>query len=157
MKTELWYIGKTSFPYLEEGMKLYEKRLERYLVFESVLLPDVKNANKLPPDQLKIKEGETVLGKLAPGDFLVLLDERGGQMSSVQFAKFMEQQLQAGSRKMVFLVGGAYGFSTAVYQRANQQLSLSKMTFSHLMIRLFFLEQLFRAMTILKGEPYHNE
>ena len=156
MKTEFWYIGKTSFPYLEEGIKIYEKRLDRYLPFNSILIPDVKKGNKLPPDQLKIKEGEVVLKKLNPNDFLILLDERGKQLTSIQFAKFMENKLQMGNRKLIFLVGGAYGFSEAIYQRANQELSLSKMTFSHQMIRLFFLEQLFRAMSILKGEPYHN-
>ncbi len=157
MKTEFWQIGKTSFPYLSEGMKIYEKRLGRYLAFQSLVLPDVKNANKLPPEKLKIKEGEVVLNKINPGDFLVLLDERGKELSSVQFSKFMEQKLASGRKRMVFLVGGAYGFSSAIYQRADYQLSFSKMTFSHQMIRLFFLEQLFRAMSILKGEPYHNE
>ena len=157
MKTQLWYIGKTAFPYLEKGMSLYEKRLERYLNFESVLIPDVKKGNKLPPDQLKIKEGEAILKKLNTSDFLVLLDEKGKEFSSVQFAKFMEKKFQLGNRNLIFLIGGAYGFSDALYKRANQQLSLSKMTFSHQMIRLFFLEQIFRAMTIIKGEPYHNE
>ncbi len=157
MKTEFWYIGKTAFPYLEKGIKIYEKRLERYLPFQSVLIPDVKNGKKLPSEKLKIKEGESVLKKLNQSDFLILLDERGKQLSSVQFAKFMENKLQLGNRKLIFLVGGAYGFSDAIYRRADQQLSLSKMTFSHQMIRLFFLEQLFRAMSILKGEPYHNE
>ena len=137
-------------------MKLYEKRLVRYLSFQSVLVPDVKNGKKLPADQLKIKEGEIILKKLNPSDFLVLLDERGEQLSSVAFSKFMERKLQLGNRKLIFLIGGAYGFSTELYKRADQQLSLSKMTFSHQMIRLFFLEQLFRAMSILKGEPYHN-
>jgi 23S rRNA (pseudouridine1915-N3)-methyltransferase len=157
LKTEFWYIGKTSFPYLETGMEIYEKRLERYLSFQSVLIPDVKNGKKLPSEQLKIKEGESVLNKLNATDFLVLLDERGKEMSSIQFSKFMEQKLQLGNRKLIFLVGGAFGFSEAVYQRADQKMSLSKMTFSHQMIRLFFLEQIFRAMSILKGEPYHNE
>ena len=157
MKTEFWYIGKTAFSYLEEGMKLYQKRLDRYLTFETVIIPDVKNGNKLPPEQLKIKEGEAILNKLNTTDYLVLLDERGKQYTSVQFSKFMEQQLQMGSRKLIFIIGGAYGFSQAVYERADQQMALSKMTFSHQMIRLFFLEQLFRAMSILKGEPYHNE
>ena len=138
-------------------MKLYQKRLDRYLTFETVIIPDVKNGNKLPPEQLKIKEGEAILNKLNTTDYLVLLDERGKQYTSVQFSKFMEQQLQMGSRKLIFIIGGAYGFSQAVYERADQQMALSKMTFSHQMIRLFFLEQLFRAMSILKGEPYHNE
>lgn len=138
-------------------MSLYEKRLERYLNFKSVLIPDVKKGNKLPPDQLKIKEGEAILKKINTSDFLVLLDEKGKEFSSVQFAKFMEHKFQLGNRNLIFLIGGAYGFSDALYKRANQQLSLSKMTFSHQMIRLFFLEQIFRAMTIIKGEPYHNE
>ena len=138
-------------------MKLYQKRLDRYLTFETVIIPDVKNGNKLPPEQLKIKEGEAILNKLNTTDYLVLLDERGKQYTSVQFSKFMEQQLQMGSRKLIFIISGAYGFSQAVYERADQQMALSKMTFSHQMIRLFFLEQLFRAMSILKGEPYHNE
>ena len=138
-------------------MKLYQNTLDRYLTFETVIIPDVKNGNKLPPEQLKIKEGEAILNKLNTTDYLVLLDERGKQYTSVQFSKFMEQQLQMGSRKLIFIIGGAYGFSQAVYERADQQMALSKMTFSHQMIRLFFLEQLFRAMSILKGEPYHNE
>ena len=138
-------------------MDIYEKRLTRYLPFQSVLIPDVKKGNKLPPEQLKIKEGEAIINKLNNSDFLVLLDERGKEMSSIQFSRFMEQKLQLGNRRLIFLVGGAFGFSTAIYERANQKLSLSKMTFSHQMIRLFFLEQLFRAMSILKGEPYHNE
>ncbi len=157
MKTEFWQIGKTSFPYLVEGMKIYEKRLGRYLTFQSLVLPNVKNANKLPSEKLKLKEGEMVLKKLVAGDYLVLLDERGKQLSSIQFSKFMEQKLVSGPKRIIFLVGGAWGFSDAIYQRANYKLSLSKMTFSHQMIRLFFLEQLFRAMSILKGEPYHNE
>ena len=157
MKTQFWYIGKTAFPYLAQGIALYEKRLERYLNFRSFLIPDVKNGNKLPIGQLKIKEGEAILKKLNNTDFLVLLDEKGKEFSSVQFAQFMEQKFQLGNRNLVFLIGGAYGFSDVLYKRANQQLSLSKMTFSHQMIRLFFLEQLFRAMTIIKGEPYHNE
>ena len=157
MKIEFWLTGKTAFSYLEEGMRLYEKRLERYLSFQTVVLPEVKNANKLPPEQLKKKEGELVLKKLNPDDWLILLDERGRLFTSVGFAQFMEQKLLLGKRRLVFLLGGAWGFSGAVYERANEKISLSKMTFSHQMIRVFFLEQLFRAMTILRNEPYHNE
>ena len=157
MKVQLWYIGKTSFPYLEKGMQLYIKRLERYLSFSTAIIPDVKKGNKLPAAQLKIKEGEAVLKKINPSDFLVLLDERGEEFTSVQFSKFMEQKLLLGNRRLIFLIGGAYGFSEQIYQRADQKMALSKMTFSHQMIRLFFLEQLFRAMSILRGEPYHNE
>ena len=157
MKIELWLIGKTSFPYLTEGMGIYEKRLGRYLSYQTVVLADVKNANKLPSATLKLKEGESVLKKLTPDDLLFLLDERGKAYTSVEFAGFMERHLSSGKKRMVFLVGGAWGFSNEIYQRANGKISLSKMTFSHQMIRLFFLEQLFRAMTILKNEPYHNE
>jgi 23S rRNA (pseudouridine1915-N3)-methyltransferase len=157
LKIELWLIGKTAFPYLEEGMSLYEKRLSHYLPFQSVVLPDVKNAKNLSSEQLKQKEGEAVLSRLKSDDLLVLLDERGRQFTSVEFSNFIEQKLQHGQKRLVFLVGGAWGFSNETYQRANEQLSLSKMTFSHQMVRLFFLEQLYRAMTILRGEPYHNQ
>ncbi len=157
MKVELWLIGKTAFPYLEEGMAVYEKRLSHYLPFASVVLPDVKNAGSLANELLKQKEGELVISRLKKEDLLVLLDERGKQLTSVEFSNFMEQKLQLGSRRLVFLVGGAWGFSEAIYQRADQKLSISKMTFSHQMVRLFFLEQLYRAMTILRGESYHNE
>jgi 23S rRNA (pseudouridine1915-N3)-methyltransferase len=157
MKVELWSIGKTAFSYLEEGMAVYEKRLPHYLPFATAILPDIKNAGSLNPDQLKQKEGELVISRLKKEDLLVLLDERGKQLTSVEFSSFMEQKLQLGSRRLVFLVGGAFGFSEAIYQRSDHKLSLSKMTFSHQMVRLFFLEQLYRAMTILRGESYHNE
>lgn len=157
MKTGFWQIGKTAFPYLDEGIRLYEGRLARYLPFQLETLPDVKNAQKLSPEELKIKEGEIVLARLKSDDFLVLLDERGKMMSSLEWAQWLERELMMPHKRMIFLVGGAFGFSQAVYDRANFQLSLSKMTFSHQMIRLFFLEQLYRAMTILRNEPYHNE
>ncbi len=157
MKAELWYIGKTAFSYLDEGMAIYEKRLGHYLGFATNLIPDVKNAGNLAPEQLKQKEGEIAFSKLKKDDFLVLLDERGKQLTSVEFSAFMEQRMQMGSRRLIFLIGGAWGFSEELYQRADYKLSLSKMTFSHQMVRLFFLEQLYRAMTILRGENYHNE
>ncbi|MBI1223929.1 MAG: 23S rRNA (pseudouridine(1915)-N(3))-methyltransferase RlmH [Bacteroidetes bacterium] len=157
MKVEFWIIGKTAFPYLEEGMAVYEKRLVHYLPFTISILPDIKHAGNLQPEQLKQKEGELVISRLKKEDLLVLLDERGKQLTSMEFSNFMEQKLQLSSKRLVFLVGGAWGFSEAIYQRADQKLSLSKMTFSHQMVRLFFLEQLYRAMTILRGESYHNE
>jgi len=157
MKTAFWVIGKTAFPYLNEGMAIYEKRLKHYLSYEMQLLPDIKNAGKMKAAQLKEKEGELVLKKLTKDDVLVLLDERGKMYSSVEFAGFIDNKLQYMNKRIVFLVGGAFGFSEAVYQRANYKMSLSKMTFSHQMIRLFFMEQLYRAMTIIKGEKYHNE
>ena len=157
MKVALWMIGKTSFVYLREGEALYTKRLGRYLPFETTVLPDVKGAKKLKAAQLQQKEGEMVLQRLKAEDILVLLDERGFQKGSVAFAQYLDQQLQRGRGRLVFLIGGAYGFAPAVYQRADAQWSLSKLTFSHQMIRIFVLEQLYRACTILRNEPYHNE
>ena len=156
MKFEFWMLGKTSFPYLLEGIQLYQKRLKHYISLELVVLPDIKKAKNLSPSELKRKEGALILQKLKPEDLLVLLDEKGKQYDSEGFASFLEQQLQSSRKRMIFQVGGAYGFSEAVYQRANSKIALSKMTFSHQMIRLFFMEQLYRGMTILRREPYHN-
>lgn len=156
MKIELWAIGKTNEKYLEEGINLYLKRLKHYLNFEFVIIPDVKQAGNLNPNQLKVKEGEVIITKLKNEDFLILLDERGDSFTSEAFATFLEQKMQLSYKKIVFLVGGAFGFSETLYERANGKLSLSKMTFSHQMVRLFFVEQLYRAMTILRNEPYHN-
>jgi 23S rRNA (pseudouridine1915-N3)-methyltransferase len=157
MKIEFWVIGKTNESYLETGMAIFQKRIQRYLKLSMVIIPDIKNAKSLSVKQVKQKEGEKILAKIKPGDFLILLDERGKERSSVQFANYINQQLQQSHHRILFLVGGAYGFSDAVYQRAQQKMTLSKMTFSHQMVRLFFLEQFYRAMTILRNEPYHNE
>lgn len=156
MKIELWVIGKTAFKYLDEGISVYEKRLKHYTSFDLVVIPDIKNP-PLSIEALKTKEGELILNKLTKDDFFILLDENGKQNTSIDFSKFIEQQQMNATKRIVFQIGGAYGFSDAVYARANQKLSLSKMTFSHQMIRLFFVEQLYRAFTILKGEKYHNE
>lgn len=156
MKIELWVIGKTTSKYLLEGITEYEKRLKHYTNFELVILPDIKSP-PLSIEALKIKEGELILNKLSKDDFLILLDERGKQWASIEFSKFIEQQQVNGVKRVIFQIGGAFGFSEAVYARANREMSLSKMTFSHLMIRLFFVEQLYRAFTIIKGEKYHNE
>ena len=156
MKIELWVVGKTAFKYLDEGILLYEKRLRHYTPFELVILPDVKNP-PLSTDALKTKEGEVILNKLTKDDVLILLDENGKQQTSIEFSKFIENQQINSTKRLVFQIGGAFGFSEGVYNRANFKLSLSKMTFSHQMIRLFFAEQLYRAFTIIKGEKYHNE
>ncbi len=156
MKVELWAIGKTNERYLEEGMALYEKRLKHYLPFQWSVLPDIKGAGSLSAQQVKAKEGESILSKLKDDDLLILLDERGRSLSSEGFATYLDKKLQQSQRRLIFLIGGAYGFSDALYERAKDQLSLSSMTFSHQMVRLFFLEQLYRAMTILRNEPYHN-
>jgi 23S rRNA (pseudouridine1915-N3)-methyltransferase len=156
VKAECWFIGKTADRYLREGIDKYAQRLPHYLPFEKVILPDIKNAGKLPPEQLKQKEAELVLSRLKPQDALYILDEKGKQFTSEELAQWVDQQLQGFHRRLIFLVGGAFGFDEAIYQRANGKLSLSRMTFSHQMVRLFWLEQLYRAMTILKNEPYHN-
>jgi 23S rRNA (pseudouridine1915-N3)-methyltransferase len=155
MKIELWAIGKTDMCYLKEGIAVYEKRLKHYTTFEIVVLADVKN----PPvsnEQLKIKEGEIILAKLQKDDFLVVMDEAGKQFTSTEFGSFLEKKQVESTKKMVFLIGGAFGFSETVYARANYTLAFSKMTFTHQMIRLIFVEQLYRAYTIIKGEKYHN-
>jgi len=156
MKTEIWAIGKTSEKYLETGIGIFEARIKRYLPFAMVIVPDVK-LKTTDGNLLKQAEGKSILSKLTTDDYLVLLDERGQQFSSVEMARWMERRMVASPRRVVFLIGGAFGFSPEVYDRSQEQISLSKMTFSHQMIRLFFTEQLYRAMTILKNEPYHNE
>lgn len=157
MKIECWMIGKTADSYLETGMSIYEKRLPHYLPFQKVIFPDIKNAKNLDQASLKIKEGESFLKKLDTRDFLVLLDENGKSYSSTQFAAQIEKWNIQGIDRLVFLIGGAYGFSEEVYERSNHKMSLSPMTFSHQMVRLIFLEQLYRACSINKGEPYHHE
>jgi len=157
MKVHVYFIGKTTESYLREGEAIYAKRLKHYLPITFEVLPDIKGAGKMSPDKLKEKEGELVLSRLKNDDGLILLDEGGKQYGSVDFAYWLDKQLQRPYRRLIFLVGGAFGFPPAIYERANGKLSLSKMTFSHQMIRLFISEQLYRAMTILRGEKYHNE
>lgn len=156
MKVTFRMIGKTAFSYLDEGIAIYEKRLNRYLPFEIEVLPDIKQAKNLSAGELKKKEGQLLLKRTKNDDLLILLDEKGKSFDSVGFADYLETQLRTTKKRIIFQVGGAYGFSDEVYQRADAKLALSKMTFSHQMIRLFFVEQLYRAMTIMKGEPYHN-
>lgn len=157
MKLSFWMIGKTAETYLETGITVYEKRLPHYYPYQSEILPDIKGAANLSQEQLKTKEGEMVLKKLGNRDFLILLDEKGKNLRSVEFAKQLEKWSVQGIDRIVFLIGGAFGFDEAVYQRANYLLSLSPMTFSHQLVRLIFLEQLYRACSINKGEPYHHE
>ena len=156
MKIELLLIGKTSYPYISEGMDVYGKRLAKYFPFSVEILESPKQWSNLPPEQLKEKEGEMVLKRLTTDDFLVMLDEKGKEFTSEQFAAQMEKWLNQSKKRMVFLVGGAFGFSPAMYARADAKLALSKMTFSHQMIRIFVLEQIYRGMSILHNEPYHN-
>lgn len=155
MKVILIAVGDNEDAYLAKGFELYEKRLSHYLSFETQLIPTLKNKakNKEAAMQAEAKE---ILKKLAPTDLLILLDDKGKEYSSEDFAGQVQKYLNMPCKRMVFLIGGAFGFAPEIYQRANQKLSLSKMTFNHQMARLFFLEQLYRAMTILKGEPYHH-
>jgi 23S rRNA (pseudouridine1915-N3)-methyltransferase len=155
MKIELWAIGKTDIDYLKEGIMIYEKRLKHYVSFEIVILNDVKNP-PLSSEQLKIKEGEVILAKLQKDDCLVVMDEGGKQYTSTEFASFLEKKQVESTKRLIFLIGGAFGFSEAIYERSNYKMSFSKMTFTHQMIRLIFVEQLYRAYTIIKGEKYHN-
>ena len=157
MKIKLIVVGKSAFDFVKEGEEVYEKRLVHYLPFEKIVLPDIKNPKNLSLEELKKKEGEMILSKITNQDFLVLMDENSYQYTSTKFASWLEQKVNEGTRSMIFVIGGAFGFSEDVYNRSNQLISLSKMTFSHQLVRIIFLEQLYRAQTILKGEPYHHE
>jgi 23S rRNA (pseudouridine1915-N3)-methyltransferase len=157
MRITLLCIGKTGKRFLEEGELEYMKRLSHYVAFDMQVLPDIKNAKSLNEAQIKQKEGVQFLEKIAATDTVFLLDEGGKQYDSVAFSDFIQEQFNRGGKQVFFLVGGPYGFSPEIYTRSNGKISLSKMTFSHQMIRLFFIEQLYRALTILKGEPYHHK
>ena len=155
MKIKLIVVGKTSFEYLKEGELLYEKRLSHYCNYERIEISDVKNPKNLSKEEIKRKEAENILPKLSNNDFVILLDENGSHAKSEEFAVWLEKRsLQP--QNLVFIVGGAYGFDNRLYERMNFKFSLSKMTFSHQMVRLIFLEQLYRGYSILKGEPYHH-
>ncbi len=157
MKIALIVVGKTSQPYLTEGIDEYVSRIKRYMPFELYVIPELKNTRNLTMEQQKNREGDAILKTLQHGDCVILLDEHGKELTSLQFAAYIEQKQQTSARRLVFVIGGPYGFSPDVYERCQEKLSLSKMTFSHQMVRLFFTEQLYRAMTILNNEPYHHE
>jgi len=157
MKILLLVIGKTDEKYLLEGMSKYRDRLKHYIGFNYEEIPDIKNRKSLSEAQQKKQEADLILTKLKVGDKLVLLDEKGKVYRSVEFAKHLQQQMNSGIKRLVFVVGGPYGFDASVYEKSQGKISLSKMTFSHQMIRLFMVEQVYRAMTILKNEPYHHE
>lgn len=156
MKFELWMIGKTAEPWIEDGMSQYEKRLKHYVPYERVVIPDVRNTRNRSALQFKEAEGQTVLERLEARDYLILWDEQGKLYDSVAFSERIQAFMNQGHKRVVWLIGGAYGFSDAVYARAQAKIALSPMTFSHQMVRTVVLEQLYRAMTILRGEPYHN-
>lgn len=156
MKTLLILVGKTTDKHFQAGITDYVERIGHYMPFELVTIPELKNTKHLTEEQQKVMEGELILRLLQPSDTMVLLDEHGHEFRSIEFAQWMEQKRNT-ARRLVFVIGGPYGFSKDVYARANEKLSLSRMTFSHQMIRLVFTEQVYRACTIIKGEPYHHE
>ena len=157
MKISLILIGKTTDKHIAALMDDYEARVKHYVGFDIIVIPDLKNTKALTEEQQRQAEGALILKQLQPGDTVVLLDERGKEFRSIEFAEWMERKQHTVGKRLVFVVGGPYGFSPEVYARANEQLSLSRMTFSHQMVRLFFVEQIYRAQTIIRGEPYHHE
>lgn len=157
MTIKLLAIGKTDDKELQKLIDQYFKRLKHYCKFEIEIIPDIKKSKKMDEQLQKQKEGELILAKTQASDILVLLDENGKNYSSLGFSKWLQKQMNTGMKQLIFVIGGPYGFSEEVYQRANQKISLSNMTFSHQMVRLFFTEQLYRAFTILKNEPYHHQ
>lgn len=157
MKLKLIVMARTDAAYLREGVAVYCERLKHYLPFEYVEVPDKKAAKHLSPEQVKARDAEQILPLLAPGDELFLFDEGGREFTSVGFADFLQKKMVSGVKTLVLVIGGPYGFADVLYQRAAGKLSLSRMTFSHQMVRLFAVEQLYRAMTIIEGEPYHHQ
>ena len=156
MKTVLILVGKTVNKHFIAGIEDYSERISHYMPFEIVTIPELRNTKNLSEEQQKISEGDLILRQIQPSDTVVLLDEHGKEFRSIEYAQWLQQKQQT-ARRLVFVIGGPYGFSDAVYSRANEKISLSKMTFSHQMVRLIFTEQLYRACTIIKGEPYHHE
>ena len=157
MTITLVTVGKTDIKWVKEGLDVYVSRLKHYVPFTLTEIPELKKVSALSQGQIKQKEGELILRQVQPQDTLVLLDEHGAEYRSLDFAAWLEKQLSGGGKSLVFVIGGAYGFSEDVLARANGKVSLSKMTFSHQLVRTVFAEQLYRAFTILKGEPYHHE
>ena len=157
MHLTLLTVGKTDIPWVRDGLEMYASRLKHYVPFELREIPELKGVSALSRDQVKEREGELILKQLKPADEVILLDERGQEFRSLEFADWLGRRLAGSGRDLVFVIGGAYGFSDAVYNRAGGKVSLSKMTFSHQLVRTIFAEQLYRAFTILRGEPYHHE
>jgi 23S rRNA (pseudouridine1915-N3)-methyltransferase len=157
MKITLLLVGKTAFPYINEGISISEKRLSHYVNYSRVEIPELKGVQAMSKEQIKEKEGELILKNIKNTDDVILLDERGNTFTSLEWAAHLQKKINYEGKDIVFVIGGAYGFSQKVYQRAGSKISLSKMTFSHQIIRVIFLEQLYRAFTIMKGEPYHHE
>jgi 23S rRNA (pseudouridine1915-N3)-methyltransferase len=157
MKITLLTVGKTDKDWVKQGLDIYVSRLKHYIPFSVVEIPELKNVSALSKEQIKTKEGELILKNIRPTDDVILLDEHGKEYSSTEFASLLQNKINYEGRDIIFVIGGAYGFSEQVYKRANSKISLSRMTFSHQMVRAIFAEQIYRAFTIMKGEPYHHE
>ena len=157
MKITLLTVGKTDKDWVKEGLDIYVSRLKHYIPFSVVEIPELKNVSALSKDQIKTREGELILKNVRPTDDVILMDERGKQYTSVELARVLQDKISYIGKDIVFVIGGADGFSDAVYSRADSKISLSKMTFSHQMVRAIFAEQIYRAFTIMRGEPYHHE
>ncbi|MBP1645510.1 MAG: rRNA methyltransferase [Bacteroidetes bacterium] len=157
MNIKLILVGKTEEKYLQEGIEIYEKRLKNYINFETIVIPSLKDTKNLSPQTVKEKEGELILKQTSKFDKIILFDEKGTEFTSMDYSAYLQKHMNAGVKNLCFVVGGAFGFSDEVYKRADQKVALSKMTFSHQMIRLLIVEQIYRAFTILKNEPYHNQ
>ncbi|MDY4790586.1 MAG: 23S rRNA (pseudouridine(1915)-N(3))-methyltransferase RlmH [Bacteroidales bacterium] len=157
MNIKLILVGKTEEKYLREGIEIFEKRLKNYINFEMIIIPSLKDTKNLSPQIVKEKEGELILKQVSKYDKIILFDEKGLEFTSMDYSVFLQKHMNAGVKNLCFVVGGAFGFSDEVYKKADQKVALSKMTFSHQMIRLLIVEQIYRAFTILKNEPYHNQ
>ncbi len=157
MNIKLIVVAKTDSKYLQEGIDVYINRLKHYINFEMVTIPALKDLKNSSPDEIKEREAALLLKQLEKSDYIVLLDEHGKEYTSMEYSQYLQKQMNAGTRNLTFVIGGAFGFSPKLHNKAHDKLSLSQMTFSHQMIRLFFVEQLYRAFTILHNEPYHNE
>lgn len=157
MKIALLQVGKTSERYLTEGIAAFEERIRKYSAFEIFTVVDIKSTRNMPARELKEREGEKILQFLRNDDYTVILDDKGKEFSTIEFSSWLEKMFMSPKKRIVFIIGGAWGFSDEIYAKADMRLSLSRLTFSHQMVRLLFLEQLYRAFTVIKGEPYHHE
>lgn len=157
MKVALLQVGKTAEKYLTEGISVFELRLRKYATFEIFIIPDIRNARNMTAAELKAREGDKILKFFKNDDYIVILDDKGKEFSTIEFSAWIEKTMILQKKRLVFVIGGAWGFSDEVYKKADMRLSLSRLTFSHQMVRLLFIEQLYRAFTVIKGEPYHHE
>ena len=150
-------IGKISSQWIQQGLEVFENRIGKYNKYTTIVLPDIKNAKSLTKDIIKEEEGKQILTQLSPSDFVVIMDEKGKEFTSREFSEWIQKQMSSGKKRLLFIIGGPYGFSKGIYERADFKIALSKMTFTHEMAKLLLSEQIYRSMTILKGEPYHHD